>query len=252
MKKIRLTKGYEAIVDDEDFEEVLKYKWHCHIVKRASCTLVYARNDNKGLLSRFLMKPESKVMQVDHRNHNTLDYRRFNLRVCSQSENQRNRRPQPNKTGYKGVNVFGFNKDGQAFSRGRLQCDGRFFYGCPRLHCILAAKDYDDLAKKHFGEFACPNFPFSIKREHIARMILSTNGRIFKITFIKRTGEQEERTIFGRVGVKKRLKNIGCRYSPEKAKLVVIFDMQEREYKAIPVEGIHAFYFAGKKYRVDW
>jgi hypothetical protein len=247
MKTIKLTKGYEAIVDDEDFAEVSKYKW-CLSVTGKKKKHISAMNSKVGRLSRFIAKPG--IGQItDHRDHNTLDNRRGNLRNCTKVENSQNMEMSHNKNGYKGV--LRIRKDRPVPCRGRLRIGKKCIMGHARYHAVLAAKDYDDLAKKHFKEFAYLNFPHSIRREHIARMIMSTNGRIFKITFIKRTGEQEERTILGRVGVKKHLKSVGCRYSPEKAKLVVIFDMQDRQYKAVPIEGIHAFYFGGKKYRVD-
>jgi len=246
MKTIPLTQGYEAIIDDEDFAEVSKYKWYASYTKHNKRWDV--RNRPCGKLSRFLMKPNSDEL-VDHKNHNTFDHRRRNLRVCTKLENSRNRKVQFNKNGYKGV--VRFYKDRAVPCRGRIHFSDKVIVGPFRHHAVLAAKDYDDLAKKHFKEFAFVNFPDSIRRAHIARMIMSTNGRIFKITFIKRTGENEERTIFGRVGVKKHLKNIGCRYSPEKAKLIVIFDMRDRGYKTIPIDGIHAFCFGGRSYRVD-
>jgi len=246
MKTIPLTQGYEAIIDDEDFAEVSKHKWYASYSKETKRWEV--KNHSLGRLSRFLMKSDKDKL-VDHENHDTFDNRRQNLRVCTFLENSRNRKQQFNQTGYKGVSVYP--RKNFVSYKGKISVQGKAIVGTCHRWAVLAAKDYDDLAKKHFGLFAYLNFPHSIRRAHIARMIMSTNGRIFKVTFIKRTGEKEQRTIFGCVGVKKHLKNIGCSYSPEKAKLIVIFSMQDRQYKAIPIEGIHAFYFAGKKYRVD-
>jgi len=247
MQEIPLTKGYFAIIDDEDFEEISKYKWHAHLGRDGK---PYADSRRAGRMTRFLMKAK-KAERVDHINHNTLDNQRSNLRTCTAGQNSCNMRVQPNKNGYKGVCKDYIDRFGLPRYRGLLRLRKKCFRGKFRRSAVEAAKDYDDLAKKHFKEFACLNFPDSIRREHIARMIMSTNGRIFKITFIKRTGGREERTIFGRVGVWKDLKGVGMRFSPEKMKLIVIWDMQDREYKAIPIEGIQAFYFGGKKYRVD-
>jgi len=247
MKKISLTQGYATVVDDDDLAKVSVCSWQVFVNKKDG--MPYARSWKLGRMSRFLMGAKSGE-EVDHKNHDTLDNRRDNLRVCTRGENCCNRKIQFNKHGYKGVFAGYTDLSGHIHYRGRVRCCKKSYGGRSRKYSVLAAKDYDDLAKKHHGEFACLNFPCSIRREHIARMIMSTNGRVFKITFIKRA-DNSERTIVGRVGVKKHLKNIGGRYSPEKAKLVVVFDMQDRVYKAIPIEGIHAFYFGGKKYRVD-
>jgi hypothetical protein len=56
------------------------------------------------LLHRIIMDPPAN-MQIDHVNHNTLDNRRCNLRVCTNSENQMNRgKTKSNTSDFKGVN----------------------------------------------------------------------------------------------------------------------------------------------------
>ena len=92
MKEISLTKGLVAIIDDEDFERVSRYKWVSLKNKRT----VYASrsSDLKGgkktmYMHRFIMNPPSD-MQVDHINGDGLDNRRVNLRVCTQSQNLKN------------------------------------------------------------------------------------------------------------------------------------------------------------------
>ena len=48
-------------------------------------------------LQRFIMNPP-KGKYVDHINHNTLDNRRSNLRICSNADNLRNGKVRPNNT----------------------------------------------------------------------------------------------------------------------------------------------------------
>jgi hypothetical protein len=98
MKEIKLTTGQTALVDDEDFEEVNKYKWYAK--KNANGTL-YAITEiwhgrksvprkTRIRMHRLIMKPADN-MKVDHKNHNGLDNRKDNLRVCTTAENTRNK-----------------------------------------------------------------------------------------------------------------------------------------------------------------
>lgn len=94
-KEIRLTKGYVSIVDDEDYEVLSKRKWHCVF----QGTFKYGRS-GRIYMHRLIMKPDNTNFVVDHINHDTLDNRRCNLRICTKSENQKNKLP------YKKVGSF--------------------------------------------------------------------------------------------------------------------------------------------------
>lgn len=112
MKLIPLTQGKFAIVDDEDFEKVSKYKW-CAQYKKNTDSFYAVRGTSKtenGIrkqktisMQRFIMD-EPKGMVIDHINHATLDNRKENLRVCTIAENSRNRRvSKRNTSGFTGV-----------------------------------------------------------------------------------------------------------------------------------------------------
>jgi hypothetical protein len=104
-------KGYDALIDDEDFERVMSRSWCIHSI---CCGHVYFNsairkteriNGKKGnvQLHRFLINAP-KGLIVDHINGDTLDNRKCNLRVCGPSGNSMNRAIQGNNTtGYKGV-----------------------------------------------------------------------------------------------------------------------------------------------------
>ena len=116
MRKIRLWENKEelsdhyAIVDDEDYEkllEAIKYKsgkegkWYA---SRSTIDTVYAMSgDRKKSIHRIVMN-NPKGMDVDHINGDTLDNRKENLRICTRSQNCRNRKLRADSsTGMKGV-----------------------------------------------------------------------------------------------------------------------------------------------------
>ena len=95
MKRIPLTTpGFMALVDDEDYEEVMKYKWRVRRVRRKRRTLFYAetgqrRRGNLTHLHRLIMgTPDG--MDTDHLNGIGLDCRKKNLRICTRRENGQN------------------------------------------------------------------------------------------------------------------------------------------------------------------
>jgi len=93
---LHLSKGFVAVVSDGDWHRVCKYRWHVHVSggRGRKPGQPYARANINGVkvyLHRFVMDaPE--YMQVDHRNHQTLDCRRENLRICDHLTNQKNKR----------------------------------------------------------------------------------------------------------------------------------------------------------------
>lgn len=89
MKEIILTKGYVAQVDDEDYELLNRYKWYAKV----NSTIYYAArgcgNPNNKLMHRMIMNPPNDMV-VDHLDGNGLNNQRYNLKVCTQSQNCRN------------------------------------------------------------------------------------------------------------------------------------------------------------------
>lgn len=99
--------GLPFLIDDEDEEKVRKYNWN------SSHGYIKTTVKNKTLvLARYLMNAPAGFV-VDHVNHDTLDNRKENLRVCTHQQNLQNASMyKNNKTGYKGVH---FNQRLQKF-----------------------------------------------------------------------------------------------------------------------------------------
>lgn len=151
MKTIPLTQGNFAIVDDDDYEELSRYRWYYAKVGYAA-----RRIGSPGkivYMHRVIMKtPEG--MSTDHVNHNKLDNQKQNLRTCSRSENMRNQVLQMrNKTGFKGVDWVG----GYAGWRARIKIFRKQHLVGRFQSKEEAARAYDQAAIRLHGEFALTN-----------------------------------------------------------------------------------------------
>lgn len=144
MKYISLTKGRLAIVDDEDFERVNKYKWYFER---------YATHKSKNECFR-MHNLIMNAKEVDHINGNKLDNRRENLRVVTRSQNNWNQKKTRGASIYKGVSWHKqtkkwrvrVNKFGKEYGLGLFENEKE------------AAVAYDEKAKELFGNHARLNF----------------------------------------------------------------------------------------------
>jgi hypothetical protein len=82
-------KGHHTLVDEDIYKQYGHLKWHL-----SSTGYAVRRSNNKTVrLHRLVVNaPVEKI--VDHINHDPLDNRRANLRICTQSENMRNKTDQ--------------------------------------------------------------------------------------------------------------------------------------------------------------
>lgn len=149
MKQLPLTKGKFAIVDDEDFDIVNKWKWYYQTDREkesrsGGCAARY-RNIR---MHRFLLNVSENEI-VDHKNGNGLDNRRSNLRVCTKSQNAMNSK------GKKGT-VSGIK--GVSWNRGKwvafIQVNGKLNIIDRFLTKEAAAWAYKIVSLIEFGEFA--------------------------------------------------------------------------------------------------
>lgn len=94
-------------------------------------------------------------MFIDHINNNTFDNRKINLRICTNNENQRNRRKLSKASSkYKGVCFAKYTKKWQASIEIRMDGKRNNIYLGQYYDEKDAAKAYNDAAIKYFGEFA--------------------------------------------------------------------------------------------------
>jgi hypothetical protein len=160
-RKIKLRDGYVCLVDAEDYPALMPFSWWPRISRRpdGSIKVVYAcRTVNRHhsiLMHRQLLGLAGSKPFTDHRNHNGLDNRRFNLRVTDYVGNARNQivHRSNNTSGFKGIR-----KDGQNWAA-RIGINYRMVYLGSYPTPEEAARAYDQAALRHFGEFALLNFP---------------------------------------------------------------------------------------------
>lgn len=154
MKLLPLTRGLFSKVDDSDFDDLSQFNWQ--IAGNLDARTFYAQRNvfkdgkwKKEKLHRRIMNcPQG--LTVDHINGDGLDNRRINLRICTESENLKNRKHQKNaKNKYPGVYKSGKKKWGA-----RIWTNGKTLYIGSYLTEIEAVKARESKAIELRGEFA--------------------------------------------------------------------------------------------------
>lgn len=167
MKTIPLSKGYEAIVDDEDYERLSVFKWQALIVPGQN--LVYAQRTvwSGGIhrsrsMHRDVLQVVASKQHIDHIDSDGLNNQKVNLRICTAAQNAHNRRKQrsyrglPTASQYKGVRSIN-DPNRKARWQAIIQYDGKRIKIGNFLTEREAAHAYNLKALQLFGEFAKPN-----------------------------------------------------------------------------------------------
>lgn len=153
---VQLTQGKFAKIDIDDAAHIGRFNWYfdARYLYANRPNHIHNRQPKTISMHRAIIKTK-KGYQADHINGDGLDNRKSNLRNVTQAQNQHNRRKGKNcSSQYKGVCWDKNKKKWIAYIKfnSKRKHIGRF-----KLEAN-AAKAYDSLALKLFGEYACVNF----------------------------------------------------------------------------------------------
>lgn len=154
MRKIPLTQGKVALVDDADHEWLNQWKWTYGRSGYAVRGEYNGGNYKTIRMHRVIVStPFGKF--TDHINGDKLNNQRSNLRICDKAQNGYNReKPLTNSSGYKGVQLHNKNKQLAKPWKACMRVRGKYyhlgFFETPEE----AAKAWNKAALKQHGEFA--------------------------------------------------------------------------------------------------
>ncbi len=155
MIEIELSQGMIALVDDDTAPEILAMKWYAAKRGRTHYAMSYSPSDHgRTLLLHRVILGVPVGVHVDHIDGDGLNNQTSNLRVCTQSENNRNARKSLNRSSrFKGVS---WHKRGAKW-RAYVKLNYKYKHlGCFASE-IDAALAYDRAAIELFGVFAKTN-----------------------------------------------------------------------------------------------
>jgi hypothetical protein len=155
-----------TVIDREDFTSVFRaFTFRGKLVEAAPCDLTwclsrgthcdYAKSFVRGVQIEMgrLVSSAPAGMHADHRDFDSLNNRRTNLRVCTVAQNLHARRYRRNGTGYRGVQKTAGGYMARIYVNNRDVSLGTY------QTAEEAARVRDAKALELFGEFAQLNFP---------------------------------------------------------------------------------------------
>jgi len=162
---IPLTQGQNAIVDAGDFDWLNHWNWCAQWNSHTNS--FYARRKHcvagkwEHLAMHAVILGCSEGQEGDHKNHDTLDNRRTNLRKCTEQQNGYNcRKHRRNTSGFKGV----FWDEGERKWRAAIRHNNKLIHLGRFFSKEAAARCYDEAATRLHGEFAYLNLSASPAR----------------------------------------------------------------------------------------
>lgn len=164
--RIDLGHGRFTLVDKADVTRVAGYRWGFYPAgSRRTGYAVHVYRVGFGRkaplkklrMHTLIVGPMLPLgVTVDHRNQNGLDNRRKNLRLANRTEQTANQPVRSdNASGFKGVYWSRAGWSVELHVNGVAVLRKQGIFKMPEE----AARAYDVAARKHFGAFACVNFP---------------------------------------------------------------------------------------------
>lgn len=153
MRTIILTRGMEALVDDDDYDCLRRYSWYLEPGRQtdyAACKIDRRKESMHGFIA--YVNNLLIVGEIDHIDRNGLNNQKTNFRSASSSQNKVNTGIRStNTSGYKGVT---WNRERQKWQVQACEVNlGRY------TDIVEAALVYDGFMYKRFGDRAVLNFP---------------------------------------------------------------------------------------------
>ncbi len=153
-KSIPLTQNRFAVVDDQDFEWLNQWKWFYHAGYAVRNITVGKKKQKMIWMHRQILDIPDGV-EGDHKDRDTLNNQRFNLRPATHSENCKNRKIRSdNKSGFIGVH---WNKQREKW-QSSIKANGKRLHLGFFIEPEKAALAHDEAARKYYGDFSVLNF----------------------------------------------------------------------------------------------
>lgn len=150
VKEIKLDKGKVTIVDDEDYAELSKYKWHVSS-RGYVCRFTKTRGKGKMHLMHRMIMNTSLGKVTDHINGDKLDNRKENLRITTDLQNSWNQGKRGGTSSkYKGVSWITSKKKWRACIKKEYKAIHLGYFDNEHD----AARMYNFWAVDLFGEYA--------------------------------------------------------------------------------------------------
>jgi len=151
---IPLSGGQVAHIDKEDLDKIKNYGWYAHFDSVGKTFYAVTRTHGTRIpMHRLILNADQSVV-VDHIDHNGLNNKKSNIRICTQSQNCMNKRTQSNNmSGYRGVSFHKRKNKYQA----TIMVNRKQIYLGSYDTALEASEAYQAAAKKMFGEFYCIN-----------------------------------------------------------------------------------------------
>lgn len=157
-REIRLTRGMVAIVDDDDYQELARFKWQAVNVsgrKWYACRSIWRDGKSSRIYMHRQITGAGAGDEVDHVDGDGLNNRTCNLRLATRSQNCANRATR--KPGLKFKGVYPAKRDG--FWRAYIAHEGKQISLGWHDSQEKAARAYDQAALRFYGAYARLNFP---------------------------------------------------------------------------------------------